>query len=67
MTVRVATGVLRAVRMSRFLGDSIVLAIAGIGAAVRGERVRDGLGSESRWYCIDSDNAAKIKTLLHNY
>lgn len=66
VTVRVATGALRVVRMSGFFGDSIVRAIAGIGAAVSGERIRDGLGSESRWYCIASDNAANSFTVQLN-
>ena len=67
VTVTVAVGVLRVVRMSRFFGDSIVRTIAGIGAAVSGDRVRDGLGSESHWYCIASDNAANSKTYLLNF
>ena len=65
VTVRVAVGVLR-LRTSRFFGDSIVRAIAGIGAAVSGERVRDGLGSESLRYSIASDNAANSNTELEN-
>jgi len=65
-TVRVAVGGLRVVRMSRFFGDSIVRAIAGIGAAVSVERVRDGLGSESPRYCIASDNAANASTINLN-
>ena len=44
--------------LSRSLGGSIVPTIAGVGVAVSGERVRDGLGSESLWYRIASDNAA---------
>lgn len=67
VTVTVAVGVLRVVRMSRFFGDSIVRAIAGIGAAVSVERVRDGLGSESHWYSIASDNAANSNAELENF
>lgn len=66
VAVRVAASVFRVVRSSSMFGVSVVLTIAGVGMAVRGERVRDGLGSESLWYLSASDNATVTERAFHN-
>jgi hypothetical protein len=66
VAVRVAASVFRVVRNSSMFGVSVVLTIAGVGMAVRGERVRDGLGSESLWYLRASDNATVRDRSFYN-